>query len=140
MASVAIMVGAAVINAIAFTGGSALYDKFGRGDGSEERLRHDLAIEAQQKAVADWNKKRSETLDWINEKLRNKSDARVIFDDVDRALDFYNETHPDGPLVLPPRPQISDFYTPSIEQNYYNLFVAAVGGGLIGYVAFKLMA
>jgi hypothetical protein len=38
MASIAIMVGAAIVNAIAFTAGNALYDKFGRGDGSEERL------------------------------------------------------------------------------------------------------
>jgi hypothetical protein len=45
MASIAIMVGAAIVNAIAFTAGNALYDKFGRGDGSEERLRHDKAVE-----------------------------------------------------------------------------------------------
>ena len=45
MASIAIMVGAAIVNAVAFTAGNALYDKFGRGDGSEERLRHDKAME-----------------------------------------------------------------------------------------------
>jgi len=45
MANVAIIVGAAVVNAIAFTTGNALYDKFGRSDGSEERARHDRAIE-----------------------------------------------------------------------------------------------
>ena len=93
MASVAIIVGAAVVNAIAFTAGNALYDKFGRGDGSEERLRHDKAVEDLQKANMDWNEKRAATLDWINEKLRDKSNARAVFDDVDRALDFYNETH-----------------------------------------------
>ena len=38
MASIAIMVGAAIVNAVAFTAGNALYDKFGRGDGSEERV------------------------------------------------------------------------------------------------------
>ena len=139
MASVAIMIGAAVVNAIAFTAGNALYDKFGRGDGSEERLRHDLALEAQQKSVAEWSQKRSETLDWINEKLRSKSDARIMFDDVDRALEFYNETHPDGSIVLPPRPQLNDFYTPSAEQSYYTLFFAAAGGGLIGFLGYKLM-
>ncbi len=139
MASIAIMIGAAVVNAIAFTAGNALYDKFGRGDGSEERLRHDKAIEDQQKAVAEWNEKRASTLDWINSKLREKSDARLVFDDVDRALDFYNETHPDGQLNLPPKPQLNDFYKPSAEQNYYELFVATIGGGIIGYVAFLML-
>lgn len=139
MATVAVMVGAAIVNAVAFTAGNALYDKYGRGDGSEERLRHDKAIEDQQKAAAEWNQKRVETLDWINDKMRQKSDARNVFEDVDQALDFYNETHPDGKINLPPRPQFSDFYEPSIEQNYYQLFVATVGGGLIGYIAFKFL-
>ena len=140
MASLAIMVGAAVVNAIAFTAGNALYDKFGRGDGSEERLRHDKALEDLQKANVEWNEKRAATLDWINDKMRQKSDARNVFDDVDKALDFYNETHPDGRINLEPRPQLSDFYDPSCEQNYYQLFVATVGGGIIGYTAFKFLA
>ncbi len=139
MASIAIMVGAAIVNAIAFTAGNALYDKYGRGDGSEERLRHDKAIEDQQKAVADWNEKRASTLDWINNKLKEKNDARSIFDDVDRALDFYNETHPDGQINLPPRPRLNDFYTPSNEQNYYILFVATAGGGIMGYIGYKFL-
>jgi hypothetical protein len=134
MASIAIMIGAAVVNAIAFTAGNALYDQFGRSD---DRFRHDKALEDLQKANMEWNEKRAATLDWINEKLRDKSNARAVFDDVDRALDFYNETHPDGPLVLPPRPQLNEFFKPSVEQSYYNLFVAAIGGGVVGYLAFK---
>ena len=133
------MIGAAVFNAVAFTAGTALYDKYGRGDGSEERLRHDKAIEDQQRAVAEWNEKRASTLDWINNKLKEKTDARELFDNVDRALEFYNETHPDGQIKLPPRPRLNDFYEPSVEQNYYHLFVATIGGGVIGYVAFKIL-
>lgn len=140
MASIAIMVGAAIINATFFTMGSALYDMYGRGDSSEERLRHDKAIEDQQKAVAEWNEKRTSTLDWINSKLKEKNDARLIFDDVDRALDFYNETHPDGQINLPSKPRLTDFYTPSHDQKYFELFVATIGGGIIGYVAYKLHA
>ena len=140
MATLAVISAAAVINAIAFTAGNALYDKYGRGDGSEERIRHDRAIEDQQKAVAEWNQKRTATLDWINNKLREQNDARLVFDDVDKALDFYNETHPDGQVNLPPKPQLHDFYQPSIEQNYYELFVATIGGGIAGYVAYKFLA
>jgi hypothetical protein len=60
MASIAIMVGAAIVNAVAFTAGNALYDKFGRGDGSDERLRHDKAIEDLQKASTEWSEKRTQ--------------------------------------------------------------------------------
>jgi cytochrome c2 len=62
MASIAIVVGAAIVNAVAFTAGNALYDKFGRSDGSEERIRHDKAVEDLQKASTDWGQKRLETL------------------------------------------------------------------------------
>jgi len=53
MATVAVIVGAAIVNAIAFTTGNAFYDKCGRTDGSEERARHDRAIEDLQKASAE---------------------------------------------------------------------------------------
>src|SRR5271157_4203382 len=100
MATIAILIGGAIANAVAFVGGIALYDKFGRTDGSEERIRHDKAIEGLQRATSEWNQKRLETLDFINNKLREKSESRNTFDDVDRALDFYNETHPDAYLQL----------------------------------------
>ena len=53
MATIAILIGGAIANAVAFVGGNALYDKFGRTDGSEERIRHDRAIEDLQKATFD---------------------------------------------------------------------------------------
>ena len=137
MATVAVIVGAAVVNAIAFTAGNALYDKFGRSDGSEERLRHDKAIEDLQKASSEWNQKRAETLDFINSRIRDRNDARSVFDDVDKALEFYNETHPDADLKLPPKPELGDFYEPSDEQKYYELFVAATIGCMTGYVAYR---
>jgi hypothetical protein len=139
MATVAVIVGAAIINAVAFTTGNALYDKFGRGDSLGERQRHDKAIENQQKAISDWNQKRTKTLDWINVKVTEKNNARAEFDDVDRALDFYNETHPDGQISLPERPKFSDFYKPSSEQHYYETFAATAVGGLFGYLAFVFL-
>ena len=87
MASIAIKVGAAVVNAIALKPGSALFDNFDRRDGSEERLRHDEAMEDLQKARAESSEKRAETLARIISKLRDKNDARAVFDDVDRALE-----------------------------------------------------
>jgi hypothetical protein len=82
---------------------------------------------------------RTATLDWIKNKLREQNDARLVFDDVDKALDFYNETHPDGQVNLSAKPQLNDFYQPSVEHNYYELFVATIGDGVAGYVAYKFL-
>jgi len=139
MATAAIIVGAAIVNAVAFTVGNALYDKYGRTDGSEERARHAKAVEDLQTANIEWNKKRLKTLDFINNEIRERNDARNRFDDVDRALEFYNQTHPDGEIILPPRPKLQDFYSPSPEQNYYEAVIAAIIGGVGGYVAFRYL-
>lgn len=55
MSTADIINGGAIINAMVFTGGSSLYDKFGWTDESEERLRHDKAIEDLQNASSEWN-------------------------------------------------------------------------------------
>ena len=137
MASIAILIGGAIANAIAFVGGNALYDKFGRIDGSEERIRHDRAVEDLQKASTEWGQKRLETLDFINNKIREKSESRNTFDDVDRALEFYKDTH-DTNLQLSKQPVLSDFYKPSLEQKYYEITVITVVGSIMGYFAYKL--
>lgn len=139
MATIAIMIGAAIVNAVAFVGANALYDKFGRTDGSEERIRHDMAVEQLQKANDEWNQKRLATLDYINQKIRDQRDARDTFDNVDKALDFYNETHPDGQIQLPKRPTLADFYTPSSEHKYYEVVVATTLGGIVGYYAYNVI-
>ena len=66
----------AIANAVALVGANALYEKYGRTDESEERLRHDMAVEQLQKVNDQWNQKRLETLDYVNPKIRYKSDAR----------------------------------------------------------------
>src|SRR5215469_4490263 len=138
MATIAIMIGAAIVNAVAFVGANALYDKYGRTDGSSEKLRHDMAVEQLQKANDEWNQKRLETLDYINQKIRDKSDARITFDDVGKALDFYNETHPDGVLLMPKKPALEDFYIPSSEHKYYEIVVVTALGGVVGYLAYRI--
>ena len=139
MATVAIMIGAAIVNAVAFVGANALYDKFGRTDGSGERVRHDMAVEQLQKANDEWNQKRLATLDYINQKIRDQRDARDTFDNADKALEFYNETHPDGQIQLPERPTLQDFYTPTGEHKYYQIAVVTVLGGGVGYLAYRAL-
>jgi hypothetical protein len=139
MATVVVMVASAIISAVAFTGGQALYDKFGRTDNSGEIIRHNKAVEDLQKANNEWNQKRLGTLDYINKKLREQRESRDTFDDVDKALDFYNETHPDGLLKLPRKPALEDFYKPSDEHKYYEIAFVAISSSAIGYLCHKLI-
>ena len=45
MASIAMLVGGALVNALAFTGSNVLFSKLGKSDAAgEERKRHDKAI------------------------------------------------------------------------------------------------
>jgi len=66
MASVAIMAGGALLNAVAFIGGNYLA-RFLSGDDPkasvEEKIRHDKALEAYQAAYAKYKKERTKLLD-----------------------------------------------------------------------------
>ena len=68
MASIAIMIGGAVLNAAAFTGGNYLA-KYIAGDSGQaalaEKTRHDKALEAYQAAMEKYTRERTQLLDWI---------------------------------------------------------------------------
>ena len=70
MASVLFTIGGAVVNT---------YFVFSRltYHGAEERKRHDLALEKLQKERDEWNEDRMKRLDFINKRLREKSEART---------------------------------------------------------------
>ena len=53
MASVAMLIGGALANALAFTGSSYLFHRLSADNIGAERKRHDAAIEALQKAQID---------------------------------------------------------------------------------------
>ena len=68
--AVAMMIGGAVVNALAFTGGNFLFSKLGKTqDAEKERERHDRAVEQLEAAQAAWSQKRVQRLffilDWI---------------------------------------------------------------------------
>ena len=68
MATVAIMVGGAVLNAATFIGGNYLA-KYLSGDSGQaaldEKKRHDLALEKYQRDYAQYQKDRTQLLDWV---------------------------------------------------------------------------
>ena len=54
MASIAMLLGGAVANAMAFTGSNYLFSLFKNSGVEEERRRHDAAVEQLQAAQAAW--------------------------------------------------------------------------------------
>ena len=70
MASIAMLIGGASANALAFTGSSYLFHRLSADNIDAERKRHDSAIKALQKAQVEWAYKHQQRIDFINNQLR----------------------------------------------------------------------
>ena len=140
MASIALLVGGALVNALAFSGSNFLFSKL-RGKGvDEERKRHDKAVEQLQAARDEWSRKRTKHLDWINGELRRQGHAMQTFRDVDGAIRQYNlVSNKTFTLGLEPEPELSDFYLPSPEQRDREIAFVVVGLGATGLAAYMLI-
>ena len=145
MASIAMLLGGAAVNALAFSGSNYLFSMLRSSGLDEERKRHDKAVEQLQAAQAEWSKQRTERLDWINEELRRQGHAVQTFHDVDMAIREYarvtgqNSDEVANTFgVMGPEPQITDFYTPSGDQKDRELAFVVVGMAATGLVAYKL--
>ena len=136
MATLAIMLGGAVINALAFSGSKYLLSMLGGSD--EERKRHDLAVEQLQAAQAEWSRRRTARLDFINEKLMRQNHAVQTFRDVDAAMREYATVTSNQLDPLGPEPQLSDYYTPSESQKDLEIAFIIFGMAATGVVAYKL--
>ena len=102
MASIAMMIGGAVLNAAAFTGGNYLA-KYIAGDSGQaalaEKTRHDKALEAYQAAMEKYTRERTQLLDWIETNSEIKDQAKQDFTNTDYAFKLYNQAHPDYKLT-----------------------------------------
>ncbi len=136
--AVAMMVGGAIVNALAFTGGNYLFSHMG-SHSDEERERHDKAVEQLEAAQVAWNKKRTERLDFINEQMQKEHHAEQTFDDVDQAMKQYYYVTGKQLDPLPPEPKLSDFYTPSPDQQNREIVFIVLGMGATAFVAYKLI-
>ena len=134
MATIAIMVGGAVLNAATFIGGNYLAKTLS-GDGGQaeldEKIRHDKALEAYQAAYAKWQKDRTE-------QDREKDKAIHDFQDTDQALVLYNQTHR-AKVALPKEPEFSDFYKPSSQEKNGELLFIGAGTLALGYAALRFL-
>ena len=137
--AVAMMVGGAVVNALAFSGSNYMFSKMGKdGDAEKERERHDKAEEQLAAATTAWNQKRIQRLDFINEQMKKEHHAVQTFDSIDQAMkEYYYVTHKQLP-DLEPKPKLSDFYTPSEDQKDREIMFIIGGMALTGFIAWKL--
>ena len=111
MASIAIVVGGAVLNAVAFIRGNYLARALCGGDSAalEEKERHDKALEAYQAAYAKYTRDRTKLLDWIETNAQIKAQAKQNFTNTDYAFKLYNQAHPEEPMIPPKEPAFRFF-------------------------------
>ena len=102
MASIAILIGGALANALAFTGSSYLFHRLSADNIDAERKRHDAAIETLQKAQIEWTHKRQQRIDFINNQLRLQRKAEIKFTQLNEAM---REDHEVFGHELPPLPR-----------------------------------
>ncbi|MEW8449786.1 MAG: hypothetical protein AB2694_17320 [Candidatus Thiodiazotropha sp.] len=76
-----------MVKALAFSGSNYLFSMLRSSDLKEERKRHDQTVEQLQ---AEWSRKRTERLDWINEDFRRQGHAVQTSQDVDDAMREYS--------------------------------------------------
>ena len=138
MARIAMMVGGAFVNALAFSGSNYLFSKLDKGDTAEEQKRHDKAMEQLQTSQAEWSQKRTERLDWINKKLREQYQAVQDFHDADAAWREYTRITGETLDPLGPEPQLSDFYTPSSAQKDREIVFIVLGMAATGLVTYYI--
>ena len=109
MASIAMLIGGVLANALAFTGSSYLFHRLSADNTDAERKRHNAAIEALQKAQIEWTHKHQQIIDFINNQLRLETNAETKFTELNEAVREYHEVlgHELPPLLR--EPVLSDF-------------------------------
>ena len=113
------MIGGAVVKALAFTGSNFVFSSLKSGD-AEERKRHDLALEQLTEARDEWSKKRVKYLDYLTDRLRKEANAKETFTDINEAMNEYYVVTGDSfdlPQNLREEPKLEDFYVSSKEQK-----------------------
>ena len=138
--AVAMMIGGAVVNALAFTGSNILFSKLGKNNDAEaDRERHDKAVEQLEAVQAAWSQKGPR--DWIlsMKKYKKEHHAEQTFDNVDQAMKQYYYITGKKLDPLPQEPKLSDYYAPSPDQQNRELLFIVAGMAVTGFVAYKFL-
>ena len=142
MASITIMIGGAVLNAAAITGGNYLA-KYIAGDRGQaalaEKTRYDKELEAYQVAMEKYTRERTQLLDWIKTNREIKNQVKQNFTNTDYAFKLYNQAHPDYKLTQSKEPKFSYMYQLSELQKQGELLFVVGGALALGYAAFRFL-
>ena len=136
MASIAMMAGGALIQALAFSGINAAFSLLG-DHGKAEMKRHNLAMEQLSKAREDWNRDRQERLDLINKTLSDQRHAKQTFSDLGIAMREYSEVTSQSLPPLRDPPKLADFYNPSRQRKDAEIALVFGGMAVVGFLAYK---
>ena len=146
--AIAMMIGGALTNALAFTGSNFLFSQM---SSSAERKRHDLATEKLQHERDVWGEERLERIDYINQKLKEQGHAERTFHSVDEAIREYyeitgepiSESNQEYEWLndTRPEPQLSEFLDDDQKSNLEKGELALVSVGLLatGYLTYKFI-
>ena len=137
MASIAIMVGGALIQALAFSGTNAAFSLLG-DHGSTERKRHDIAMEQLSKAREEYSQERQQRLDYLNKTISQQKHAEQTFGDLGIAMREYNKVTGQQLSPLRDEPKLSDFYNPSRQRKDAEIALVVGGMTVVGLLAYKL--
>ena len=129
MAAIGMMVGGALVNALAFTGSNYLFSSL---SGSEERKRHNLAAEKLQHDRDKWNQERLQRIDYINDRLKRQEHAERTFASVDDAMRKYYDITGVSLDPLPPEPQLYDYLDEDQTKAIQNGELILIGLGMLG--------
>ena len=137
-ASVAMLIGGALANALAFTGSSYLFHRLSKDSIDAERKIHDLATEQLEAAQIEWTHKHEQRIDFINNQLRLERKAGTKFTELNDAMREYHEVFGHKLPPLPLEPVLSNFYILTDEQHYKELGFIALSmigiGGVLYYL------
>jgi len=138
--AVVMILGGAVANAAAFSGGSDLVSWLSSVKAAgEESKHHDKATEQLQAAQASQAQKRMKHLDWINDDLRSQGHIVQTFHDVDAAIDEYNRVTVGNNLKpFGAKPTLADFYKWLNGQKDCEILFIIIGMSATGLLADKL--
>ena len=101
MASVLFTIGGAVMNAIVFSGTNCFFSKL-TDHGEKKQKIHDLALEKLLKARDNWNEDTMKRLDFIDQNVREKTEARAYINNVDKTVLEYYQVFVKQVKHLPP--------------------------------------
>ena len=135
MASIAIMIGGAILNATTFVGGSYLAKYMSGSNVDAEKKRHDLALEKYERDFQVWQKSRQRVLDWYSRRRDQQDIAAHDMGNTDEALKLYNRVHDavnQPQISLGKEPEFGDYYKPSSSQKTGE--IVYVAGGMLGVV------